>query len=148
MLYGTPVLTKLPMVTSSQRIYSLRLGIGFTSQISRRTNRLTFHWTTRRTLHSTLTPLVDVRVTLPLSVFSGNTDWQNNNARVTEAMDVFSAGCVIAELFREGAPLFTLSQLFKYREGELNPDGLLTSIEDVGVRVRIPPDDKVIRGLI
>src|SRR5258708_29933158 len=70
MLYGTPVLTKLPMVTSSQRIYSLRLGIGFTSQISRRTNRLTFHWTTRRTLHSTLTPLVDVRVTLPLSVFS------------------------------------------------------------------------------
>ncbi|KAN0103594.1 ARM repeat-containing protein [Russula decolorans] len=64
----------------------------------------------------------------------GNTDWQNNNARVTEAMDVFSAGCVIAELFREGAPLFTLSQLFKYREGELNPDVLLTSIEDVGVR--------------
>lgn len=78
----------------------------------------------------------------------GNTDWQNNNARVTEAMDVFSAGCVIAELFREGAPLFTLSQLFKYREGELNPDGLLTSIEDVGVRVRIPPDDEVIYGLI
>lgn len=63
-------------------------------------------------------------------------------------MDVFSAGCVIAELFREGAPLFTLSQLFKYREGELNPDGLLTSIEDVGVRVRIPPDDKVICRLI
>ena len=72
----------------------------------------------------------------------GNADWQNNNTRVTEAMDVFSAGCVIAELFREGAPLFTLSQLFKYREGELNPDGLLTSIEDVGVRVRILPDDR------
>ncbi|KAH9058039.1 hypothetical protein EDB83DRAFT_2520935 [Lactarius deliciosus] len=50
------------------------------------------------------------------------------------AMDVFSAGCVIAELFREGAPLFTLSQLFKYREGELNTDGLLASVEDVGVR--------------
>ncbi|KAH9994556.1 ARM repeat-containing protein [Russula compacta] len=61
-------------------------------------------------------------------------DRQNSYARVTEAMDVFSAGCVIAELFREGAPLFTLSQLFKYREGELNPDGLLTSVEDVGVR--------------
>jgi phosphoinositide-3-kinase regulatory subunit 4 len=54
---------------------------------------------------------------------------------VTEAMDVVSAGCVIAELFREGAPLFTLSQLFKYREGELNTDGLLSSVEDVGVRV-------------
>jgi phosphoinositide-3-kinase regulatory subunit 4 len=76
----------------------------------------------------------------------GETDRQNNN--VTEAMDVFSAGCVIAELFREGAPLFTLSQLFKYREGELNPDGLLTAIEDVGVRVRITLDNKAIRGLI
>jgi phosphoinositide-3-kinase regulatory subunit 4 len=52
-------------------------------------------------------------------------------------MDVFSAGCVIAELFRDGAPLFTLSQLFKYREGELNTDGLLSSVEDVGVRVSL-----------
>lgn len=58
-------------------------------------------------------------------------------ARVTEAMDVFSAGCVMAELFREGTPLFTLSQLFKYREGELAVDGLLTTIDDVGVQVGI-----------
>lgn len=64
----------------------------------------------------------------------GDADRENKNTRVTEAMDVFSAGCVIAELFREGAPLFTLSQLFKYREGELNTDGLLASVEDVGVR--------------
>lgn len=77
----------------------------------------------------------------------GNTDRQNNDTRVTEAMDVFSVGCVIAELFREGAPLFTLSQLFKYREGELYPDGLLTSIEDVDVRVRILLYHKVICGL-
>ncbi|KAH9960599.1 ARM repeat-containing protein [Lactifluus volemus] len=63
-----------------------------------------------------------------------NTDRENKDVRVTEAMDIFSAGCVIAELFREGAPLFTLSQLFKYREGELNIDGLLTLIEDIGVR--------------
>ena len=59
----------------------------------------------------------------------------STDRHVTEAMDVFSAGCVIAELFREGAPLFTLSQLFKYREGELNHDGLLTSVEDASVRV-------------
>lgn len=65
----------------------------------------------------------------------GDADRENKDARVTEAMDVFSAGCVIAELFREGAPLFTLSQLFKYREGELNTEGLLASVEDVGVRV-------------
>ncbi|KZT00186.1 ARM repeat-containing protein [Laetiporus sulphureus 93-53] len=56
------------------------------------------------------------------------------DGKVTEAMDCFSAGCVIAELFLEGAPLFTLSQLFKYREGELNVDAQLSAIEDEGVR--------------
>ena len=55
--------------------------------------------------------------------------------KVTEAMDCFSAGCVLAELFLEGAPLFTLSQLFKYREGELNVDTQLSTIDDEGVRV-------------
>jgi phosphoinositide-3-kinase regulatory subunit 4 len=57
------------------------------------------------------------------------------DGKVTEAMDVFSAGCVMAELFLEGAPLFTLSQLFNYREGEFNVDAALMSIEDIGVRV-------------
>lgn len=56
------------------------------------------------------------------------------DGRVTEAMDVFSAGCVIAEMFLEGA-LFTLSQLFKYREGEYKVDGPLAVIEDKGVQV-------------
>ncbi|CAK5279344.1 unnamed protein product [Mycena citricolor] len=56
------------------------------------------------------------------------------DGKVTEAMDCFSAGCVIAELFLEGTPLFTLSQLFKYREGEYNVDGPLSAIEDEGVR--------------
>ena len=57
------------------------------------------------------------------------------DGKITEAMDCFSAGCVIAELFLEGAPLFTLSQLFKYREGEYNVDQQLSSIDDAGVRV-------------
>jgi phosphoinositide-3-kinase regulatory subunit 4 len=60
------------------------------------------------------------------------------DGRVTEAMDVFSAGCVIAELFLEGAPLFKLSQLFQYREAEFNVDHSLQPIEDEGVRVSIP----------
>ncbi|KAG6841356.1 hypothetical protein C0991_011899 [Blastosporella zonata] len=55
------------------------------------------------------------------------------DGKVTEAMDCFSAGCVIAELFLEGAPLFTLSQLFKYREGEFNVDAQLVAIDE-GVR--------------
>ncbi|KAI0768204.1 hypothetical protein BD413DRAFT_672415 [Trametes elegans] len=56
------------------------------------------------------------------------------DGKVTEAMDCFSMGCVIAELFLEGKPLFTLSELFKYREGELNLESLLSVIEDEGVR--------------
>ncbi|ROW14509.1 hypothetical protein VPNG_03152 [Cytospora leucostoma] len=43
-----------------------------------------------------------------------------SEAKLTWAMDVFSAGCVIAELFLE-SPIFSLSQLFKYRKGEYDP---------------------------
>lgn len=53
---------------------------------------------------------------------------------VTWAMDVFSVGCVIAELFLE-APIFSLSQLYKYRKGEYDPQyGHLSRIQDRDVR--------------
>ena len=49
-------------------------------------------------------------------------------------MDVFSAGCAIAELFLE-APIFSLSQLYKYRKGEYDPNHAhLSKIEDKDVR--------------
>ena len=53
---------------------------------------------------------------------------------VTEAMDVFSMGCVIAELWRDGAPTFTLSQLFKYRQGSFDVDSVITEIPDQHVQ--------------
>nr|KMM66326.1 phosphoinositide 3-kinase regulatory subunit 4 [Coccidioides posadasii RMSCC 3488] len=54
--------------------------------------------------------------------------------QVNWAMDVFSAGCVIAELFLE-SPIFTLSQLYKYRKGEYSPEqGPLAEIRDPDVR--------------
>ncbi|KAI0327534.1 hypothetical protein GY45DRAFT_1373135 [Cubamyces sp. BRFM 1775] len=56
------------------------------------------------------------------------------DGKVTEAMDCFSVGCVIAELFMEGKPLFTLSELFKYREGELKLDSQLAVVEEQSVR--------------
>uniref|UniRef100_V5EMI1 non-specific serine/threonine protein kinase n=2 Tax=Kalmanozyma brasiliensis (strain GHG001) TaxID=1365824 RepID=V5EMI1_KALBG len=56
------------------------------------------------------------------------------SGKVTQAMDVFSLGCVIAELWREGAPTFTLSQLFKYREGMFDVDAMLAGIPDDAVR--------------
>ncbi len=43
-------------------------------------------------------------------------------------------GCVIAELWREGAPTFTLSQLFKYREGMFDVDAMLAGVPDEAVR--------------
>ncbi len=59
------------------------------------------------------------------------------NAQVTWAMDVFSAGCVIAELFLE-TPIFSLSQLFLYRKGEYDPViSHLSTIPDKGLREMI-----------
>lgn len=39
---------------------------------------------------------------------------------VTWAMDIFSAGCVIAQMFLE-SEIFSLAQLYKYRRGEYDP---------------------------
>ena len=56
--------------------------------------------------------------------------------RITEAMDVFSLGCVLGELLVEGAPPFTLSQLYKYKAGQYALDAYLAQIEDDAMRVR------------
>ncbi|KAJ6797896.1 phosphoinositide 3-kinase regulatory subunit 4 isoform X1 [Iris pallida] len=52
-------------------------------------------------------------------------------------MDIFSLGCVIAELFLEGQPLFELSQLLAYRRGQYDPSQYLEKIQDVGIRKMI-----------
>lgn len=54
--------------------------------------------------------------------------------KLTWSMDVFSAGCVIAEMFLE-TPIFSLSQLFKYRRSEFDPAiSHLSRIPDQGLR--------------
>ncbi|CAD6499118.1 BgTH12-04770 [Blumeria graminis f. sp. triticale] len=56
---------------------------------------------------------------------------------ITWAMDIFSAGCVIAELFLE-APIFNLSQLYKYKRGDYEPiTSHLNRISDTNVRQMI-----------
>lgn len=55
-------------------------------------------------------------------------------SELTPEMDIFSVGCVIAELFLEGTPPFTLPQLFKYRSGDYSPNASLDQIEDVNIR--------------
>ncbi|KAJ3597567.1 hypothetical protein NHX12_001090 [Muraenolepis orangiensis] len=65
-------------------------------------------------------------------------DLTNNNQRcrgdLRQAMDIFSAGCVIAELFTEGVPLFDLSQLLAYRKGHFQTEHVLMKIEDDSIR--------------
>ena len=57
--------------------------------------------------------------------------------KVTEAMDVFSAGCVLAEILLDGKPMFNLASLFKYRAGESSIEGVLKGIEDEQIRVSL-----------
>lgn len=52
----------------------------------------------------------------------------------TTAMDIFSAGCVLVELFTEGAPPFSFSQLLAYRANEYSPEKVLNKIEDDDIR--------------
>ncbi|XP_028280829.1 phosphoinositide 3-kinase regulatory subunit 4 [Parambassis ranga] len=65
-------------------------------------------------------------------------DLTNNNQRsrgeLKQAMDIFSAGCVIAELFTESVPLFDLSQLLAYRKGHFQTEQVLSKIEDCSIR--------------
>ncbi|XP_028806486.1 LOW QUALITY PROTEIN: serine/threonine-protein kinase VPS15 [Neltuma alba] len=59
------------------------------------------------------------------------------DASLKPSMDIFAVGCVIAELFLEGQPLFELSQLLAYRRGQYDPSQHLEKIPDPGVRKMI-----------
>lgn len=50
-------------------------------------------------------------------------------------MDVFSLGCVIAELFSDGHALFTLSQLLQYRDDKYDPIPEVNKINDPFIKV-------------
>ncbi|KAJ3698963.1 hypothetical protein LUZ61_002668 [Rhynchospora tenuis] len=56
------------------------------------------------------------------------------DAPLKPSMDIFSVGCVIAELFLEGQPLFELSQLLAYRRGQYDPRPILEKIQDAGIQ--------------
>eukprot|EP00051_Salpingoeca_urceolata_P013431 m.168711 g.168711 ORF g.168711 m.168711 type:complete len:1395 (-) comp17794_c0_seq2:240-4424(-) len=64
----------------------------------------------------------------------------NNISRqgpLTPAMDIFSVGCVIAEMFTDGTPLFDLGQLVLYRENKYQPTAVLDRIQDTEVRALV-----------
>jgi phosphoinositide-3-kinase regulatory subunit 4 len=60
--------------------------------------------------------------------------WEKRDGKVTEEMDVFSAGCVIAETWTDGRTVFNLSELFAYRNGSLGLEGILDNLEDDNVK--------------
>ncbi|XP_059364184.1 phosphoinositide 3-kinase regulatory subunit 4-like isoform X2 [Carassius carassius] len=70
--------------------------------------------------------------TTPLVDLSSNS--QRTRGELKQPMDIFSAGCVIAELFTEGVPLFDLSQLLAYRKGLFQTEQVLMKIEDRSIR--------------
>ena len=45
--------------------------------------------------------------------------------KLSPSMDVFSVGCVIAEILMDGLPLFSLSKLQQYRKGNYDPSNEL-----------------------
>ncbi|KAM9487955.1 phosphoinositide 3-kinase regulatory subunit 4 isoform 2-T4 [Clarias gariepinus] len=70
--------------------------------------------------------------TTPLMDLSNSS--QRTRGELKQLMDIFSAGCVIAELFTEGVPLFDLSQLLAYRKGQFQTEQVLMKIEDKSIR--------------
>ena len=56
-----------------------------------------------------------------------STKWRD--PALTPAMDIFSLGCVIAEVFLEGEALFDYSQLLQYRDQKFDPSPALSEIE-------------------
>lgn len=60
--------------------------------------------------------------------------WEKRDGKVTEEMDVFSAGCVLAETWTDGRTVFNLSELFAYRNGTLGLEGILDNLEDTNVK--------------
>lgn len=65
-------------------------------------------------------------------------NWGKRDGKVTEEMDVFSVGCVLAEMWADGKTVFDLGELYKYRNGLVDIRVTLSRIAEPEVRVRIP----------
>ncbi|GFX71315.1 phosphoinositide 3-kinase regulatory subunit 4 [Trichonephila clavipes] len=53
---------------------------------------------------------------------------------LTDAMDIFSLGCALAELFTEGTCPFDFSQLLKFITGDFDPHDTIEKIEDSDIK--------------
>lgn len=58
----------------------------------------------------------------PERFYQKNSATSQKTAKLTDSMDLFSLGCVIAELYMDGEPTFTLSDLYRYKRGDFQPN--------------------------
>ena len=58
----------------------------------------------------------------------------NPEGEITQEMDIFSVGCVIAELFLDGTPIFNFAQLLGYRKGTYDPEPTINRISDPAIQ--------------
>ena len=56
------------------------------------------------------------------------------DGNLNPSMDIFSAGCVLTELFTDGSPPFTFSQLLAYRANEFDPIKVIEKIKDNDIK--------------
>lgn len=74
------------------------------------------------------------------------------SAKLTDSMDLFSLGCVIAELYLDGEPTFTLSDLYRYKRNDFQPN--LAGILDLNIRqmvkdlLSIDPNERPLASLL
>uniref|UniRef100_A0A0X3PQZ9 non-specific serine/threonine protein kinase n=2 Tax=Schistocephalus solidus TaxID=70667 RepID=A0A0X3PQZ9_SCHSO len=69
---------------------------------------------------------------------SVNSESDFTHGKLAPSMDLFSAGCVLLELFTDGTAAFTLSDLLSYRQHESSRlTSLLSSVSDVSARLLI-----------
>eukprot|EP01029_Cantina_marsupialis_P021031 TRINITY_DN49_c1_g1_i14.p1 TRINITY_DN49_c1_g1~~TRINITY_DN49_c1_g1_i14.p1 ORF type:complete len:1254 (-),score=235.45 TRINITY_DN49_c1_g1_i14:262-4023(-) len=67
---------------------------------------------------------------LPYSVQMRDSSKVSTEDNVTPSMDIFSLGCVVAEVMLDGSPVFDLPALLKYSAGEFDPLAVLPKIRD------------------
>ena len=67
-------------------------------------------------------------------ILPGDSDRSGGWDSLEPSMDIFSAGCVIAELFTEGVPLFDYAELLAFSVNQHNPNKVIDKIEDSHIR--------------
>ncbi|XP_021277127.1 phosphoinositide 3-kinase regulatory subunit 4 isoform X2 [Herrania umbratica] len=126
------------MVILSVRMCWLPRGTGFILLILHHSSPHIFLMMTPRISHSSLTLEEEGCVILHRRFYEHGGEMQvAQDAPLKPSMDIFAIGCVIAELFLEGQPLFELSQLLAYRRGQYDPSQHLEKIPDIGIRKMI-----------